>query len=207
MNEAHTDQLFDGILQSAHMQAEAILARAEQDALAVESSYEKKIHAAIELEKRLTEKRLEQIHKLEESTIRNLERKHEVSTSERLRTLVMSAVGKKMAALVATTSYRTVLIGWIAEAAIGLDKPEAIVACSFKETVDDAMLREAEKVITQSTGRRVQLHPNSATLTGQGIEVTSLDGKIAYNNQVSTRLIRHERKLKELMEGQPCRKE
>lgn len=207
MNEVHTDQLFEGILQSAHTQAEAIIARAEQDVLAVDSSYEKKIHSAVDQEKRLTEKRLEQIQRLEESTVRNLERKHEVSTSERLRTLIMSAVVKKMAALVGSSSYRTVLIGWIAEAAIGLDKLEAMVSCSFKESIDDSMLREAERLITQSTGKQVQLHLNTATLTGQGIEVTSLDGKIAYNNQVSTRLIRHERKLKELMEGQPCRKE
>lgn len=206
MSTGHTDQLFDGIVQGARQEAITISERAKRDAEVVRASYTKKITDAIELEQRNTEKQLEQIRRKEESTLRNLERKHTVSRSERLRQAVLERVSKRMAELVASESYRGVLIEWIAEAAIGLDRGEALVHCSFKEQVDDSMLREAEKLVKEHTGRIVGLHFGGATLTAQGVEVSSLDGKVAYNNQVATRLVRHERDLKELMEGKTCRK-
>lgn len=206
MSTGHTDQLFDGIVQGARQEAITISERAKRDAEVVRASYTKKIADAIELEQRNTEKQLEQIRRKEESTLRNLERKHTVSRSERLRQAVLERVSKRMAELVASESYRGVLIEWIAEAAIGLDRGEALVHCSFKEQVDDSMLREAEKLVKEHTGRIVGLRFGGATLTAQGVEVSSLDGKVAYNNQVATRLVRHERDLKELMEGKTCRK-
>lgn len=207
MSTGHTDQLFAGILQSAHTQAATILERADQDAQSIRASTEKRIEVAREQERKAGEKRIEQIHKLEESTIRNLERRHEVASSERLRKLILEAISRKMAALVETETYRSTLIGWIAEAAVGLDRGEAVVSCSFRERVDESMLREAEKLVKQTTGKVVKLKVGETPLTGQGVEVSSTDGSVAFNNQVATRLIRHERELKELMEGQPCRKE
>jgi vacuolar-type H+-ATPase subunit E/Vma4 len=200
------DQLFEGILQSAQNQASSILKKAQEDAQAVKASYDKKIDDAIEQEKRQTEKRLEQISHHEQSSIRNLKRRHEVSRSERLRQLVMDSVSRKMEALRDTPSYGKVLVGWIAEATIGLDREEAVVSCSFKEHVDEQMLREAEAVVLRAVGRKVRLQKDDKPLIGQGIVVSTPDGKVAYNNQVSTRMLRHERDLKELMEGQQCRK-
>ncbi len=206
MSTGHTDQLFEGIVQGAQQEAITITERAKRDAEVVRASYSKKIADAKLLEQRNTEKLLEQIRRKEESTLRNLERKHTVSHSERLRQAVLENVSKRMAALVSSESYRNILVGWIAEAAIGLDRGEALVHCSFREQVDDSMLREAEELVKEHTGRTVVLRFGGATLTAQGVEVASLDGKVAYNNQVATRLIRHERDLKELMEGKTCRK-
>lgn len=206
MSTGHTDQLFEGIVQGAQQEAITITERAKRDAEVVRASYTKKIADAIDLEQRNTEKQLEQIRRKEESTLRNLERKHTVSHGERLRRAVLEQVSKQMADLVVSASYRNILVGWIAEAAIGLDRGEALVHCSFKEQVDDSMLREAEALVKEHTGRIVALHFGGATLTAQGVEVSSMDGKVAYNNQVATRLIRHERDLKELMEGKTCRK-
>lgn len=200
------DQLFEGILQSAQNQASSILQKAQEDAQAVKASYDKKIDDAIKQEKRQTEKRLEQISHHEQSSIRNLKRRHEVSRGERLRQLVMDAVSRKMEALRDTPSYGKVLVGWIAEATIGLDRDEAVVSCSFKEHVDEQMLREAEAMVLRTVGRKVRLKKDDKPLIGQGIAVSTPDGKVAYNNQVSTRMLRHERDLKELMEGQQCRK-
>jgi vacuolar-type H+-ATPase subunit E/Vma4 len=206
MSSEHTDQLFEGILQSARSEADAIVARGARDAQAVTASYDAKIATAVEQEQKATAKRLDQIARMEESTLRNLQRRHEVSYSERLRSMVIDLVSQQMADLVKKPEYRNVLIGWIAEAAVGLDLPEAQVACSFREHIDEQILHEAEALVKQATGRAVQLRLCDHVLSSQGIEVSSLDGKIAYNNQVATRLIRHERDLKEFMEGQlPCR--
>ena len=207
MSIEHADQLFDGILASARSESEMILGKARQDAQAVRESYDRKIEALKEAELKATEKRLEHIRKMTESTIRNLKRRYAVSHDQQLRTLVISLVSQKMATLVGTEAYRSVLIGWIAEAAIGLNSPEAQVACSFRETLDVQMMREAEDVVRRATGKQVHLRVHDEPLSAQGIEVSTPDGKIAYNNQVSTRLLRHERDLKELMEGLACHKE
>lgn len=207
MSEERTDQLFAGIIKSAHDEAATILEQAQRDAKAVSDSYAKRVADVVALEKQAAKKRLEQIKRMEESTIKNLQRKYHVSQSERLRHQVLERTVELMAALIPTKPYRKIQIGWIAEAAIGLDRSEAKVACSFKEKLDDSMLREAEAIIKRATGKDIALQLSEQALTGQGIEVSSLNGKVAYNNQVTTRMIRHDRDLKELMEGQPCRKE
>ena len=207
MSESHTDQLFAGILQGAHAQAGTILSRAEQDAEMIRDSVDRKIATAVLQEQKAAEKRIQQISRLEESTIRSLNRRHEVSSTERLRKLVLDSVARKMSALVDTPQYRHTLVTWIAEAAVGLGRSEAIVSCSFRERVDESMLREAESLVKRTTGKQIHLTVRDTPLTGQGVEVSSPDGTVAFNNQVATRLIRYERELKELMEGQPCRKE
>jgi vacuolar-type H+-ATPase subunit E/Vma4 len=206
MSEKRTEHLFDGILQSAQKESDTILANYKKEAEQLEATYVKKIEQAVQAETKATENRLAQIQRAEESTIRNLQRRHDVSYSQRLRLLVLDLVAKKMENLVDSKRYKEVLIGWIAEAAIGLDQSEAIVNYSFKESVDQTMLDEATKLIKKAIGKDVKLHLGTNSLTSLGIEVTSLDKKVAYNNQVATRLIRHERDLKELMEGHTCRK-
>ncbi|MFA5570106.1 MAG: V-type ATP synthase subunit E family protein [Sphaerochaetaceae bacterium] len=205
MNE-YTDQLFAGILESAKSEATSIIEQAQKDADAIAQSYEKRIADTIALEKKTTNVRLEAIAKVEESTIRNLERKHQVSYSERLRVATLQEVALNMEKLIQTKEYPQILIGWIAEAAIGLDRERAVVHCSFKEKVDEAMLRQAEEIVLKTVGKKVSLTLGSKVLSSQGIEVVSEDGKVAYNNQVATRLVRSERELKELMEGEPCHK-
>lgn len=207
MSGKSSDQLFEGILEGARSKAQTIIDRAKQDASAVQASYRKRIEEAVAHEQKATEKRLEQIRRFEESAIKNLQRRYAVGRSERLHKLVLDAVARKMEALRDEESYRSVLIDWIAEAAVGLDRDEAQVACSFRETVDEQMLQEARKIVKRTTGKDVTLRLSKIPLTGQGVEVTTPDGTIAYNNQVATRLMRKERELKELMEGQQCRKE
>ncbi len=207
MSEEATKQLFSGIIEAAHKEAARILKDAANDVETIKSATAQKIKEFNLQEEAATKKRLVQIQRLEESSKRSLERKYRVSLSERLRQKVLAQTAQMMEGEIGKEHYRQVLIEWIGEAAIGLDRDEARVNCSFKEKIDETMLREAEELVKKAIGKKVKLHLGGAILTGQGIEVASLDGKVAYNNQVTTRLIRHDRDLKELMEGEPCHKE
>ncbi len=207
MSEANTKQLFAGIIEAANHEAKAVLAKAQEDVELIKASYAQRIEELNHKEEEISTKQINQIERSEELTMRNLERRYRVSLTQRLRKMVIEETAKKMAALVGTPEYRSVLVGWIAEGAVGLDREEAQVYCSFKEKVDDAMLREAEELVKRSVGKVVKLQFGGAVLTGQGVEVASMDRKVAYNNQVVTRLIRFERELKELMEGEPCHEE
>jgi vacuolar-type H+-ATPase subunit E/Vma4 len=198
----NSDHLFEGILESAQHEAQRKLAGFEEQVATLQQNYAKKIEQTIEHEQSVTTKRLEQIKRNEESTLRNIERRHTVSYTQRLRTTILELVGQKMERLIETKEYRSILIKWIGEATVGLNLDEAIVNYSFKESVDESMLKEAEQLVKKNIGRDVKLTLGNNNLTSQGIEVTSLDKKIAYNNQVATRLLRSERQLKEFMEGQ-----
>ena len=207
MSDGHTDQLFEGILTGARAEARTIVERAHQEAALLRATFQRKIEEVARQEHMVAQQRIEQIRRHEESTLRNLQRRHAVSHGQRLSMHVLESVARRMASLLESEGYRDILVRWIAEAAVGLDRPEAIVNCFFREKVDETMLRESELLVRQATGKEISLGFGGAILTGQGVEVTSLDGKVAYNNQVSTRLVRLERRLKELMEGQACRRE
>ena len=207
MSEANTKQLFAGIIEAANHEAQAALAKAQEDVKLIKASYAQRIEELNRKEEEISAKQINQIKRSEEMTMRNLERRYRVSLTQRLRKMVIEETAKEMAALVGTQEYRSVLVEWIAEGAVGLDREEAQVNCSFREEIDEEMLREAEALVKKSVGKVVKLQFGGAVLTGQGVEVASMDGKVAYNNQVATRLIRFERKLKELMEGEPCREE
>ncbi|NLA93156.1 MAG: hypothetical protein GX842_06985 [Spirochaetales bacterium] len=207
MSEANTKQLFAGIIEAANHEAQAALAKAQEDVEQIKASYAQRIEELNHKEEAIGIKQINQIKRSEEMTMRNLERRYRVSLTQRLRKMVIEETAKEMAALVGTQEYRSVLVEWIAEGAVGLDREEAQVNCSFREEIDDEMLREAEALVKKALGKVVKLKFGGAVLTGQGVEVVSMDGKVAYNNQVATRLIRFERKLKELMEGEPCREE
>ena len=207
MSEANTKQLFAGIIEAANHEAQAALAKAQEDVEQIKASYAQRIEELNHKEEAIGIKQINQIKRSEEMTMRNLERRYRVSLTQRLRKMVIEETAKEMAALVGTQEYRSVLVEWIAEGAVGLDREEAQVNCSFREEIDDEMLREAEALVKKALGKVVKLKFGGAVLTGQGVEVVSMDGKAAYNNQVATRLIRFERKLKELREGEPCREE
>ncbi len=190
MSEANTKQLFAGIIEAANHEAQAALAKAQEDVEQIKASYAQRIEELNHKEEAIGIKQINQIKRSEEMTMRNLERRYRVSLTQRLRKMVIEETAKEMAALVGTKEYRSVLVEWIAEGAVGLDREEARVNCSFKEKIDEEMLREAEALVKKSVGKEVKLQFGGAVLTGQGVEVASLDGKVAYNNQVATRLIR-----------------
>lgn len=206
MKKEQTNPLFDGIIESAKQQSVSIIEKGQRDAQQIEESYKEKIAKSVELEKEITTKQLKQIERSVESQSKNIKRRHQVSYTQRLHSLVYEQVVKEFSLLVGTKEYQHTLTTWIAEAAIGLDRKEGVVHCSFKESVDDAMLKEAESIVKQTTGKEVKLTFGGATLTSLGVEVVSIDKKIAYNNQLATRLIRYDRQIKELMEGEPCHK-
>jgi len=65
----------------------------------------------------------------------------------------------------------------------------------------------AQDLVLQNIGRKVTLTFNTEPLSAQGVVVSSVDGKVAYNNQVATRIGRYGRELKDLMEVYTCKLE
>jgi vacuolar-type H+-ATPase subunit E/Vma4 len=115
---------------------------------------------------------------------------------------VLGRARDKLAAAVKQSGYRQVLLGWIVEAAIGLNAPEATASVSAPERalLDEALLHEAEDEIKQLTGRNVSLKAAEGDpLVGQGVVLASTDGRVIFNNQVSTRFLRYQSEIRQIV--------
>jgi vacuolar-type H+-ATPase subunit E/Vma4 len=110
----------------------------------------------------------------------------------------MRRVEERMKTRIAAPDYRAVLRCWIVEAARGLDVDAAEVnaGAAERELIDEALLREAMDLL----GNKVALTESKADpLGGQGVVLTSVDGRMAFNNQVRTRIQRRQREIQGLI--------
>ncbi|HNS19138.1 MAG TPA: V-type ATP synthase subunit E family protein [Sedimentisphaerales bacterium] len=111
---------------------------------------------------------------------------------------VLDRVEQRLAALIDEPAYRSALVDWIAQAAMGLDAHRAEVNASEKERarIDEGLLAEAAREVQEAAGRQVVLELSAAPpLAGQGVVLTASDGRTAFNNQVKTRMLRNRRRI------------
>jgi vacuolar-type H+-ATPase subunit E/Vma4 len=114
----------------------------------------------------------------------------------------MGRVEGKLDSMIGDWHYRSVLIDWITEGAIGLEAESAQINASESERalIDDEMLSEARARIGEHTGRQVTLTlSDSQPLKLQGVVLTAADGRTAFNNQIKTRILRSQRKIQALI--------
>ena len=149
-----------------------------------------------------TAARLEALSRNTASRVNVEERRARLRARDRVVSEAQAAVRARLAALVGTSGYRRILAGWIAEAAIGLGEPEAEVNTSAAEraAVDRDLLAEAEREVLLSSGRVVRLALAKAEpLLSQGVVLTAPSGRVAYNNQLATRLLREQSRIRVLI--------
>lgn len=115
---------------------------------------------------------------------------------------IMAEVAKRLLAMVGTPDYRAVLIDWITEACLGLQTETAQVNASEAERayIDASLLAEVQKNVTALSGGKMTLTVSEAKpLDAQGVVVTTADGRVAFNNQVPTRMARRQREIQMLI--------
>lgn len=202
--------LINGILEDASQKAKDIVRKAEEECKKIIDEANEKAVKEAELEKRSYSVRLERIELREESARKNIDRLSELKSLDSAYNLVMKEAEKRLADIVSSADFSRILISWIAEAAIGLDRKEAKVSFSEKAPVDEGMLREAEKLVKEETGADVSLSLDSSRVSSPGVILTSIDGKVSYNNQLDVRMRRYSRDIRRIIQeenaGQNSRK-
>ncbi|MBN2136406.1 MAG: hypothetical protein JW720_01225 [Sedimentisphaerales bacterium] len=116
---------------------------------------------------------------------------------------IMNRVEKRLGEMIADTAYRSVLVDLICEAAAGLDTDSASVNASppEREMIDQALLAEATGKIRSQTERQMTLKLAEAEpLRLQGVLLTASDGRTAFNNQIRTRIMRRQRKIRTMIQ-------
>ncbi len=197
--------LVNGILSDARKKADEITSKARSDAASILADAETRARKGVEAEERSLDLRLEQIRLRKESARKSMDRISELRSLDSSYSEVMDEVSRRLGQLTVRPEFRSVLISWIVEAVIGLDRREAKVAFSEKTPVTSDMLREAEAEVRRRTGASVTLSEDPERLSDGGISVSSLDGKVSYNNQLPVRIRRFQRDIKRIIQEENAR--
>ena len=200
-----SNPLVSSIITDARNKADEILSTAAKEAQSIIAEAEEKARKGEEAEERSLAQRLEQIRLRKESARKSIDRLSELRALDSSYSEVMDEVSRRLDAAIGSPEIRKVLVSWIAEAAIGLDRKEAKVAFSDKTPVTEDMLREAEDEVRRITGSSVSLSLDPDRLIGGGVSVSSMDGKVSYNNQLDVRIRRFQRDIKRIIQEENAR--
>ncbi len=194
--------LISSIEKDARIEAEKILEDAETHAAERRKYAEKQVQSI--------EKNVEKKSKHDAETVKNkilsgldIEIKRKAMSAENIMiTDILNRVEKELHTMIDKPEYRAILLNWTVEAVIGLGAESAEVNASREELnyIDKKFLSEVEKKVKSIYEQVVKLKlSNEQPLISQGIILTSADGRTAFNNQISTRLIRKQREIRKLI--------
>jgi len=193
--------LISGIETDARDEEKEIIADAEKKAEEKRKYAEKKIEALLSDARRDAEEQAETVKKRIISGAEFEIKRRSLRLRGVLMREITDRVEKKFALMIGDSKYKSVLADWITEAAVGLDAESAQINVSEKERglVDAELLAEVGKRIYEHAGKQMVLSLSDAEpLKSQGVVLTAADGRTAFNNQVTTRMLRSQREIRTL---------
>ena len=200
--ESEKAALISGIETDARAEQEKIIKEAQTRAAEKKKYSEKKIESLLDEARTKAQEQAEAAKKKIISTAEREVKRRSMRIRDTVMQEIMDRVEKKLGSMTGDENYRSVLTGWLTEAAIGLDAESARVNTSSEERklIDDKMLSEVTERIHKQTGRQIELTLSGAEpLKSQGVVLTAADGRTAFNNQVKTRMLRNRREIQMLI--------
>jgi vacuolar-type H+-ATPase subunit E/Vma4 len=195
-------ELIAGIAQDAEAEAQRILEEAAKAARERREAAEKQAAAIMEEAGRKAAEQAQSLSRQIAATAKMEAKRIGLRVREQATRLVLEQVRSRLREMAGTPEYREVLVGWIVEAAIGLSLPEATVNASAPELalIDERLLAEVQTRVQELTGAKVRLFKAAADpLVGQGLVLLGREGRLAFNNQVSTRLLRRQTEIRKII--------
>jgi len=197
------NELIDGITEDVAREVERVLGEAEKSAADRRASAEDQARAVIQQAESRAEEQAERIRSQSSSSLRMERRRKQLRLQEQVVQDVLKRVRQRLAGMVGTREYREALLVWIVEAAIGLGASQATVNASAAERkqIDNRLLQEAQDKIGELSGKKVSLQSaDEDPLIPQGIVVRGADGRVEFNNQVATRLLRRQSEIRKAIQ-------
>jgi vacuolar-type H+-ATPase subunit E/Vma4 len=202
--------LIEGIAQDAAREAERILGEAEKMAEDRRRATDDQVRAVIQQGEGKAEEQAERIRAQAASSLRMERRRTQLRLQQQAFQEVLRRVREHLAAMVGSSEYRQVLLVWIVEAAIGLGVPEATVNASAAERkqIDKPLLREAQNKVNELSGKKISLTvADEDPLIPQGVVLLAANGRVEFNNQVATRLLRRQSEIRKTIQDTLWKKE
>lgn len=194
--------LISGIEADARSEEERLVKEAETQA-AEKTKYAQKKAESLLNEAR--DKAEEQAAAIKQKAISGAERevkRRALRMRDTLMRDILERVEEKLGSMINEPGYRAVLANWIVEAAVGLGADAARINASARELplIDDRLLAEIKETIRARSGKEMTLTLSDAEpLESQGVILTTVDGRMAFNNQVKTRMSRKRREIQMLV--------
>ncbi len=201
-NHIHTNDLIAGIEKTARNEADILTSEGEKEVNRIHAAAELQIANILKEARQKSEDQAKKIKKNTDSTITAETRRNSLKVCNQNINATLDKVREKLESIIETPEYRQILIWWIIEAAIGLYEPEAEVNASAREMaiIDDSLLGNAEEKIYEITGLRVKMKKSRDNpLPAQGVVIKSESGRTAFNNQVSTRILRYQSEIRKII--------
>jgi vacuolar-type H+-ATPase subunit E/Vma4 len=197
-----SEALISGIEKDAKQEAERIIKDAEKRAAELGMYTTKQVDSIL---KEASEKARVQSEAIKKKVLSGVDievNRKSLYMKDKILGDVLGRVREEFRKLIKKPDYKEVLLSWIVEAAVGLGAEEAKVSVSKDEMglVDAQLLIKAEKQAKKLSGINIKLViSDDLSGTGQGIVLTASDGRTAFNNQVTTRLLRKQREIRDLI--------
>jgi vacuolar-type H+-ATPase subunit E/Vma4 len=194
--------LIEGIAQDAEAEGRRLVQEAEKAGAERREATGRQAEGILEEARRKAAEQAESLRRQAASTAKMQAKRIGLRVREQAARQVLERARARLEELAGTPEYRETLLGWIVEAAVGLGLPEATVNASARELplLDERLLAEAQRRVRELTGRTVSLtKAEGEPLAGQGVVLVGRGGRLAYNNQVSTRLLRRQTEVRKMI--------
>jgi vacuolar-type H+-ATPase subunit E/Vma4 len=194
--------LISGIEADAHAEEEKIIKEAEIQVAEKRKYSEKKIESLLNDAQKKAEEQAETAKKKIISAAEREVKRCSMRVRDSVVQDIMDRVEKKLSSMTGDKNYKSVLVNWITEAAIGLGAESTHINTSEEERalINNHMLSEIARSIQKQTGKQASLSLSDAKpLQSQGVVLTAADGPTAFNNQVRTRMLRKTREIRTLI--------
>jgi vacuolar-type H+-ATPase subunit E/Vma4 len=195
-------ELIAGIAQDAEAEAQRLLEEATKAARERREAAEKQASGILEEARRKSAEQAQSLSRQIAATAKMEVKRIGLRVREQAARLVIERVRSRLERMIGSPEYREVLIGWVVEAAIGLSLAEAAVNASSAELalIDEGLLSGAQARVQELTGRQVHLFKaETDPLVGQGLVLIGREGRLAFNNQISTRLLRRQTEIRKII--------
>jgi vacuolar-type H+-ATPase subunit E/Vma4 len=194
--------LISGIEKDAKQEAEKIIREAEKRAKELTAHTEKQVRS---IRKEADEKAKAQSEAATKKVLSGVDieiKRKTLHMREKIFSEILGRVKEEFVKRIQKPGYKDILLDWVVEAAVGLGAEEAEVSVSKegKGLVDAQFLKKAEKRAEKISGKKVRLKlSDDSPQSRQGVVLTAADGRTAFNNQVSTRLLRKQREIRDMI--------
>lgn len=188
----------DTILADAKAQAESIVGDANGVAL------QKEAKAKIEMEELANsfaskfEDEKKRLVKNSNNSIEMEKRKFDLALGDQIITDSIQLALKKLEDFALTPEYASVVRRLIVEGIYGIGRTDLILSISQAEEkiVTKEFLNEIATTLSKEVGRSIQLELSPLWLRKQGVMVADREGRVVYDNQFETRLIRYQSEIR-----------
>jgi vacuolar-type H+-ATPase subunit E/Vma4 len=195
-------ELINGITHDAEQEAQRLVEQAKKDVEDKKRACDTQVESLLNEAEKKAQAQTEAIIRHNRSAINVEIRRIALKKRGEVLKKVLERVEESFAKLIAEPGYKELLVHWIVEAAIGLNAEQAVVNASKKERllVTAEVLRTAEQKVKSFINKKVELTvSDEAEPLVQGVILFTRDKKMAFNNQLPTRLLRYQSEIRKMI--------